>query len=146
MQRLASMSVVLKADGGISEALYNGQRDRVVEAIRAEERERVRAAEQETERARRRADALAEKCKRAQDQNIELLKNMVARRSLTAEYVQRTWACLYMTMYAIGHVVHCAWNWSCAMIEAVYVAAYVYIIAGGWLDVGEVLGLWEYEG
>ena len=56
MQRVASMSVIVKAEG-VPEAFYNGQRDRVVEAIRSQmgaelEREREWAAFQQRKSAK----------------------------------------------------------------------------------------------
>ena len=51
MNRTACMAVTVRADG-VSEAIYNGQRDRVVEAVRAEAEREKHAVREEMRRQR----------------------------------------------------------------------------------------------
>ena len=73
MQRTSTMSVVVRANGA-SEAFYNGQRDRVVETIRAEAAERIRQAKREIEIERDRADANARNCSRFRAEKLASMR------------------------------------------------------------------------
>lgn len=123
MQRLASMSVVVKANG-ISEALYNGQRDRVVEAVRHEMSERIRQAKAEIEVERDRADINARNCNRFRAEKLASMQAQANRRPglfrRIANGVKSAWALVCGTVYAF---VSNVWCYLCA-----------YTIGGAWLD------------
>lgn len=99
MQRVASMSVVVRANG-VSEAFYNGQRDRVVEAVRAEAEDRVREAKAELAKEREWADLQERNCNRMRRHEMERInaeknrKPGLIRRLGNAAAVG--WACSWM--------------------------------------------------
>ena len=112
MQRMASMSVVVRAQG-VSEAFYNGQRDRVVEAVRAEAEERLRAARAELEREREQVDFQRKKCSRLQKQSVD---SFLAAQSRKPGLMRRigngaalVWAYIWCAMKAIGHAAVMVW-------------------------------------
>lgn len=136
MQRIAGMTVTVKADG-VPEAIYNGQRDRVVESIRQEMAQQKQHMEAELERMKREATEEHKRMEaeleverdRADIQTRErnrLLRNQLA--VLTAKPIRRRRSLLYRVRDAIVM----AW-------------AYVYAITigGVWIEMGERLGLWE---
>ena len=82
--RVATMSVVVRADG-VSEAFYNGQRDRVVEAVRAEAAERIKQAQADVERERARADR----------ENLKRLSEELNRKRGFKDWITYTWAIVW---------------------------------------------------
>ena len=112
MQRVAAMSVVVRAEG-VSEALYNKQRDRVVEAVRKEAEDRIRAAKLETEMERERADFQKRNCNRLRKANIEALKANAARKPNAMQAIKNAavmcWACAWVAAKAIKNAAVMCW-------------------------------------
>ena len=146
MQKLASMSVIVKAEGGVSAAWYNRQRDRVVESIRAEEQARTMAAKAEADRQRDRANARELECKRLRKDNLELFSRTLQHRSAGRMIAEDAWACVWMTGFMVKATAMGAWRWLTELIKIVWAMIYVYTVCGGWLGVCETLGLVEYIG
>ena len=146
MQKLASMSVIVKAEGGVSAAWYNRQRDRVVESIRAEEQVRTMQAEAEANRQRKRANAREMECKRLRKDNLELFSRTLQHRSAVKMIAEDAWACVWMIGFLIKTAATGAWRWLTELIKTVWAMIYVYTVCGGWLGVCETLGLVEYIG
>lgn len=103
MQGVSSMSVVVKANG-VSEAFYNGQRDRVVEAVRAEAAKRIRKANHETEVQRDRADFQTDRCNNLRKQAMHRLNAQPKRGPIQKlkDSVGLVWAYIYA--YTLGRV------------------------------------------
>lgn len=135
MQRIAGMTVTVKADG-VSEAFYNGQRDRVVEAVREEmarQKERydadmaqmkrdaeleLKRMESELQVERDRADIQSRGRSRLQREKLTKLKESLCRRR--------------GPIHKLLNAVELAW-------------AYIWALTFGmvWVEIGERLGLWE---
>ena len=106
--RVATMSVVVRADG-VSEAFYNGQRDRVVEAVRAEAAERIKQAQADAERERDRADRERDRADRERDradrqtrkcnlmrgENLKRLSEELNRKRGFKDWITYTWAIVW---------------------------------------------------
>lgn len=99
--RVATMSVVVRADG-VSEAFYNGQRDRVVEAVRAEAAERIKQAQADVERERDRADRERDradrqtrKCNLMRGENLKRLSEELNRKRGFKDWITYTWAIVW---------------------------------------------------
>lgn len=133
MQRISAMSVVVKAQG-VSAAVYNGQRDRVVEAVRAEAETRVEQAKAETERARDWAQMQEKKCSRLQRANVDaFLERQNSRPGMIRRMGNAAavgWACAWVAAgrarKAAARAVELAWCYFWGITCA--------------------LGLWEYVG
>lgn len=112
MQRVAAMSVVVRADG-VSEALYNGQRDRVVEAVRKEAETRIKAAKQEADMERERAEFQRQNCNRLRKANMAALKANAARKPgamcCAKNAVAVGWACVWVAAKAIKDTAVMCW-------------------------------------
>lgn len=127
MQRVASMSVVVRANG-VSEAFYNGQRDRVVEAVRAEAEGRIREAKAELEKERERADFQKRNCNRMRRHEME---RIMAEKNRKPGMIRRLgnaaavgWACLWMGVKAIGRAAELAWAYFWGFLYAWGLMAY----------------------
>lgn len=116
MQRIAGMTVSVKANG-VDEAIYNGQRDRVVESIRQKMLYQKEQYEAELAVERDRADMQTRKCNRLQN-------NWLA--EFTAKLTRRRGP-----IWRAKNAVATVW-------------AYIWALTIGcvWLDIGETLGLW----
>lgn len=126
MQRIAGMTVTVRADG-VPEAIFNGQRDRVVEAIKAEMARQKLAMNAEMDIMREeltgeiaierdRADInLKARCRLLGDRLDGLKESLTGRRSPAARArraLENAWAMIW----AIGKC---------------------------WVEIGETLGFWE---
>ena len=120
MQKVSAMSVTVRASG-VSEAFYNGQRDRVVEAVRAEAAERIRQAKREVEIERERADINARNCNRFR---AEKLAQMKRRPNIFRRCVDKI-AAAY------------AWAWATTGYILLYAWAYIWAFTFGraWVDI-----------
>lgn len=112
MQRVAGMSVVVRA-GGVSEAFYNGQRDRVVEAVRAEAEARIRQEKQRADQAHDWAKFQEQKSSRLQKEAMDkFLREQSRKPGLAAklgEAAVMAWAYCWIGVQAIGHIAVTAW-------------------------------------
>ena len=120
MQKLASMSVIVKAEGGVSAAWYNRQRDR--------------------------ANARELECKRLRKDNLELFSRTLQHRSAGRMIAEDAWACAWMAGFMVKAAAMGAWRWLTELIKIAWTMIYVYTVCGGWLGVCETLGLVEYIG
>lgn len=128
MQRTSAMSVVVKATG-VSEAFYNGQRDRVVEAIRAEAADRIRQAKAEVEKERSRADYQTCTCNRFRAEKLSAMSAQLNRRPSIFQRVESAWAYAFAT--------------ACAAVFSVWCILYVYTRGYVWIDILLKNGLLE---
>lgn len=128
MQGVSSMSVVVKANG-VSEAFYNGQRDRVVEAVRAEAAERIRKANRETKIQRDRADSLARTCNCFRAEKLAVLNAQMNRRPSIFQRIESAWAYAFAT--------------ACAAVFSVWCYLYAYTRGSVWIDILLNLGMIE---
>lgn len=113
MERIAAMAVTVHADG-VSEAVYNGQRDRVVEAVREEMRRQRETMEAQIRAEKDRADLFAWSANRKRMGRLNSLRCTGRRRGPVGRAlraVENGWAMLWA-------VCHC------------------------WIEIGETLGLW----
>lgn len=120
MQRVAGMSVVVRADG-VSEAFYNGQRDRVVEAVRAEAEGRVKQAEDRAERERRRAEDQARKCNRMRRRSMCAIAAKMDRKRGILGRIEDAWAYAWATA---GAALMTAWIWLWVALYGLKLVAY----------------------
>lgn len=117
MQRIAGMTVSVKADG-VNEAFYNGQRDRVVEAIRQEMVQQKEQLEAELAVQRDRADIQTRTSNRLRKSWLNaFVKNLTRRRG---------------PIWRVKNAVATVWAYIWALT-----------IGGVWIEMGERLGLWE---
>lgn len=116
MQRIAGMTVSVKANG-VNEAFYNGQRDRVVEAIRQEMVQQKERLEAELAVQRDRADIQTQTSNRLRKSHLNaFMKNLTRRRG---------------PIWRVKNAVATVWGYIWALT-----------VGGVWLDIGETLGLW----
>lgn len=124
MQRIAGMTVSVKANG-IPEALYNGQRDKVVEAVKAE-MARQKAAlnaqmdSMEKEMAetiayeRRRADdSEAKRCELLADKMGQIKASMLHKRGLINRLkrtIENAWAITWATATSTNEILDRIWS------------------------------------
>ena len=104
---------------GVSEAFYNKQRDRVVEAVRAEAEERVRQAKVEVERERGWAEYQKCKSDRLQKQSVEAfiaeLKRKPGMIRRACSCIGTCWAYIWAVESTVWDMIVCkaaaAWAW-----------------------------------
>lgn len=122
MQRVSTMSVTVKANG-VSEAWYNGQRDRVVEAVRAEAAERIRMAREELRIERERAAIETRTCNRLRAEKLSAMQNQrrpgIVRR--IAKHIESAWAYFFATV--------------CETLASAWEYVFAYTVGGAWIDV-----------
>lgn len=126
MQRIAGMTVMANADGAFN-AVYNGQRDKVVEAVKAEMARQREALNAEMDSMREeltgeiaverdRADInLKARCRLLDDRLETLKKNLTGRKGPAAR--------------------------ACRALENAW--AMIWAIGKCWVEIGETLGFWE---
>lgn len=119
MRRVAGMSVVVRAQG-VSEAWYNGQRDRVVEAVRAEAEARVQQAKAETEREREWAELETKNCNRMRREKMGALDAAQSRNRGIMDRIEGVWAYVWATATAALMTLW-VWFWvllyECKLVE-----------------------------
>ncbi len=115
MQRTAGMIVTVKADG-VPEAIFNGQRDRVVESVKAEMARVCAQKDREIAEERDRADKqYEERCSLLGEKLSGIVGSLTSRRGpvkRALRAIEGAWALVWATV-------------SC------------------WVEIGETLGLWE---
>lgn len=122
MQKVSTMSVTVKANG-VSEAWYNGQRDRVVEAVRAEAAERIRMVREELRIERERAAIETRTCNRLRAEKLSSMQNQrrhgIVRR--IAKHIESAWAYFFATV--------------CETLASAWEYIFAYTVGGAWIDV-----------
>lgn len=116
MQRIACMAVTVHAQG-VSEAVFNGQRDRAVEAVKAEMARQREQYERELQVERDRADIKEQHLARALAANLSRVTEK--KRLGPVRRILRTAESAWAMVWAVCHC---------------------------WAEMGETLGLWEYVG
>lgn len=126
MQRVAGMTVTVKANG-VSEAFYNGQRDRVVEMVRNEMERQKAAMNLEMERQR---DEMRAELEQERDW-AEI--NRKARERLLAEKLDM--------LNRMSEPKHAG-----LIRRGINKLEMLCAICMNWREMGEKLGLWEFVG
>ena len=126
MNRTACMAVTVRADG-VSEAIYNGQRDRVVEAVRAEAERETQAVREEMRRQRAELEARI----KAEADRAEL-REWRLNRELALKLDRATPARRRGPVRRALRAIEGGW-------------AMAWAICHCWAEIGERLGLWVIE-
>ena len=143
---VAGMSVIVRADG-VSEALYNGQRDRVVEAVKAEMARQKNAMMTEMDCQKKAFEAEMRQIRREADKDRKQLESRLEGECDRAEMVRSkrnrfAGRMLAALDYRLNHKYGLAWRVKERIARA---WAILYSLTAGklWIEGGETLGLWE---